>query len=188
MDRITGWELSRVGAQHCETASADRDARFTRLTDAHLDAACRLATVIFAGNRAEAEDAVQDAALRAWQHFDDLRDPDRFEWWFTRIVVNTCRDQIGARHVRVIAAADPDVEATPDHAEALTGSDALVRALRTLSPEHRVAVALRFLGDYSLDEIAARTGQRPGTVKSRLHYALRALRAALDAEAREVSR
>jgi DNA-directed RNA polymerase specialized sigma24 family protein len=47
---------------------------------------------------------------------------------------------------------------------------------------------LHYLGDYSLDEIAARTGHRAGTVKSRLHYALRALRAALDAEAREESR
>ncbi|MGC8633881.1 MAG: sigma factor-like helix-turn-helix DNA-binding protein [Candidatus Limnocylindrales bacterium] len=59
---------------------------------------------------------------------------------------------------------------------------------RTLSPDHRAVVALRYLGDYSLDEIAARTGQRAGTVKNRLHYALRALRAALDAEAREVPR
>jgi len=124
----------------------------------------------------------------AWEHFDDLRDPARFEPWFTRIVVNACRDRIGTHRLRPVTGVAPDPGAASDHADALTGIDALVRALLTLSPEHRVVVALRYLNDYSLDEIAARTGQRAGTVKSRLHYALRALRAALDAEAREMSR
>ncbi len=57
-----------------------------------------------------------------------------------------------------------------------------------LSPEHRVVVGLHYLGDYSVDEIAARTGVRAGTVKSRLHYALRSLRASLEAAEREVVR
>ena len=180
--------MTRVGAQDRAAAPADRDLAFARLADTHLDAACRLATVTFGGDRAEAEDAVQDAALRAWQHFDDLRDPASFEPWFTRIVVNACRDRIRARRLRPVTGVASDPGTTPDHAEALTGTDALVRALLTLSPEHRLVVALRYLGDYSLDEIAGRTGQRAGTVKSRLHYALRALHAALDAGAREVSR
>ena len=180
--------MTRVGAQDRAAVPADRDLAFARLAGAQLDAACRLATVILGGDRAEAEDAVQDAALRAWEHFDDLRNPARFEPWFTRIVVNACRDRIGARRLRPITGVDPDPGTAADHADALSGTDALVRALVMLSPEHRLVVALHYLGDYSLDEIAARTGQRAGTVKSRLHYALRALRAALDAEAREMSR
>ena len=180
--------MTRVGAQDRAAVPNDRDLAFARLAETHLDAACRLATVILGGDRAEAEDAVQDAALRAWQHIDDLRDPARFEPWFTRIVVNACRDRLGARRLRPITVVDPDPGTASDQADALTGIDTLVRALLTLSPEHRAVVALRYLGDYSLDEIAARTGQRAGTVKSRLHYALRALRAVLDAEAREVPR
>ncbi len=166
----------------------ERDRAFERLVDPRLDAAVRLATFILAGDRGEAEDAVQDACLRAWRHFDDLRDTASFEPWFTRIVVHACRDRIGARRVRPITLAEPDPGSTPDHTEALIGADALVRAMRALSPEHRVVIALRYVCDHTLEEIAARTGERSGTVKSRLHYALRALRAALDAEGREVSR
>ena len=175
-----------MGAQDREAAAGDEPAAdFARLVDARIDPAYHLATFILDGDRAEAEDAVHDAALRAWEHFGDLRDVGSFEAWFTRIVVNTCRDRLGERRIRPLTLADPVPGAAPDHAEALVRTDAIERAILALSPKHRVVVALRYVGDYSLDEIAARTGERPGTVKSRLHYALRALRAVLDAEARE---
>ncbi|MGH2512270.1 MAG: RNA polymerase sigma factor [Candidatus Limnocylindrales bacterium] len=166
----------------------ERDLAFARLADTHLDSAYRLATFILAGDRAEAEDAVHDAALRAWQHFDGLRDLSRFDAWFTRIVVNACRDRIGARRLRPISLPDGEPSGAPDQVERLVDADALSRAMLTLSPEHRIVIALRYLGDLSIAEIAARTGERTGTVKSRLHYALRALRAVLDAEARELAR
>ena len=165
----------------------ERETAFSRLADAQLDAAYRLATFILAGDRSEAEDAVHDAAVHAWEHYPELRDPARFEAWFTRIVVNECRDRIGRRRLRPISLADPDPGSAPDHADALLRSDALARAMLNLSPEHRAVVALRYLRDLPLDEIAARTGERLGTVKSRLHYGLREMRAALEAEAREVS-
>lgn len=171
-----------------EIAPGEREAAFTRLAETHLDAAYRLATFILAGDRSEAEDAVHDAALRAWEHFADVRDSDRFEAWFTRIVVNTCRDHIRSRRLRPITLSDPEPGATSDRAEALVLSDALARAMLTLSAAHRVVVALRYVQDCSLEEIAIRTGERAGTVKSRLHYALREMRSALDREAREVSR
>jgi RNA polymerase sigma-70 factor (ECF subfamily) len=174
-----------MGVRDRETAGGDPAVAFSRLVDARLDAAYRLATFILGGDRAEAEDAVHDAALRAWEHFGDLRDVASFEAWFTRILVNTCRDRIGQRRIRPLTFADPEPGTSPDHAEAFVRTDALERAMLALSPKHRVVVALRYVGDYALDEIAARTGERPGTVKSRLHYALRALRAELDAEARE---
>ena len=169
-------------------APGEREAALARLAVAHLDAAYHLATFILAGDRAEAEDAVHDAALRAWQHIGEVRDPARLEAWFTRIVVNSCRDRIGARGRRPLTLADPDPGAAPDHAEAFARTDALEQAMRVLSPDQRIVIALRFVEDRSIEEIAVRTGLRPGTVKSRLHYALRALRAALEADAREVAR
>ena len=174
-----------MGVRDRETAGGDPAVAFSRLVDARLDAAYRLATFILGGDRAEAEDAVHDAAVRAWEHFGDLRDVASFEAWFTRILVNTCRDRIGQRRIRPLTFADPEPGTSPDHAEAFVRTDALERAMLSLSPKHRVVVALRYVGDYTLEEIAARTGERPGTVKSRLHYALRALRAELDAESRE---
>jgi RNA polymerase sigma-70 factor (ECF subfamily) len=174
-----------MGVRDRETAGGDPAVAFSRLVDARLDAAYRLATFILGGDRAEAEDAVHDAALRAWEHFGDLRDVASFDAWFTRILVNNCRDRIGQRRIRPLTFADPEPGASPDHAEAFVRTDALERAMLSLSPKHRVVVALRYVGDYTLEEIAARTGERPGTVKSRLHYALRALRAELDAESRE---
>jgi RNA polymerase sigma-70 factor (ECF subfamily) len=136
---------------------------------------------------------VQDAVVTAWERFDQLRELDRFEAWFGRILVNACRDRIRRRgRVRfialgedgssggVIGGREPAV-AGPDLAE----RDALRRALAQLSQEHREVVAMRYLLDLPLDEIAERTGERLGTVKSRLHYGLSALRAAYDAADRD---
>lgn len=170
-----------------QAAVAAPEVAFDRLVTARLDAAYRLAAFILAGDRAEAEDAVHDAALRAWQHFGGLRDPDRFDAWFTRIVVNVCRDRLARRRVRLVAV-DAYGQSSPDHADRVATSDALEEAMRTLTPEHRIVVALRYLDDCSIEEIAARTGERRGTVKSRLHYALRALRAALVAGERDGAR
>ncbi len=188
MHRIGAWETKPVGVLAGVMGEDERETVFARLVDRHLDDACRLATVILAGDRMEAEDAVQEAAVRAWRHFGDLHDEERFASWFTRIVVNACRDRLRARRLRPVNPAGFDPGTVPDHGTAVDETDALVRALRALPADQRIVVALRYFEDCSLEEIAARTGERPGTVKSRLHYGLRALRAALDADAREVSR
>jgi len=185
MDGTMTWGTRHMGERDRGADDHDSAAVFSRLVDARLDSAYRLATFILGEDRPEAEDAVHDAAMRAWEHFGDLRDVASFEAWFTRIVVNACRDRIGERRIRPLTFPDFDPGAEPDHAEALVQTDALERALLALSPKHRIVVALRYVGDYSLEEIAARTGERSGTVKSRLHYALRALRAELDAASRE---
>lgn len=186
MDRLASWETKPVGAL-ARVSEIEQETAFARLIDRHLDDACRLATVIFGGDRMEAEDAVQEAAVRAWRHFGDLRDEERFAAWFTRIVVNACRDRLRSQRVHVIDPAALDT-AVPDHSRSIDETDALVQAIRALPADQRIVVALRYFDDCSLEEIAARTGERTGTVKSRLHYGLRALRAALDADAREVSR
>ncbi len=162
-------------------ADARREA-FVRHLQASLDQSYALAAAIL-GDRAEAEEATHDAVCHAWAGIDGLRDPDRVEAWFTRILVNACRDRLRRRRVRPAGVAlDGDAAgfATEDAYDRLVTDDELGQALRRLSPDHRAVVVLRFWADLPIEEIAARTGDRAGTVKSRLHYALSNLRAAWD--------
>jgi RNA polymerase sigma-70 factor (ECF subfamily) len=162
-----------------------RAATFHELMDRDaLDHAYRYATLML-GDRNEAEDAAHDAAMAAWRHLDELRDTARFEAWFARILVNTCRDRLRARRrtgvVRDLSAVvDRSGAGARDPAEAVARHEVMARALSALSSDQREVVVLRFYMDLTIDQIAARTGARAGTVKSRLHYALRAMRAAFD--------
>lgn len=181
-------ELAMTGRTRPEPADAERAAAFSRLVDGDLAATYRLAALLL-GSEPEAQDAVQDAVVVAWERFDQLRDRERFDAWFGRIVVNACRDRLRRRgRVRFIALGEDGhhggssaggraAEPGPDLAE----RDALRTALGRLSPEHREVVVMRYLLDLPLEAIAERTGERLGTVKSRLHYGLSALRAAYDA-------
>jgi RNA polymerase sigma-70 factor (ECF subfamily) len=169
-----------------ETSGTDtkREAAFATLADRHLDRAYRLAAVLL-GSELEAQDAVQDAAASAWARFGDLRDRARFDAWFDRILVNGCRDRLRARRrVHLVELDAAPAPAVPDGAGDAGERDALHRALAQLPADQRLAVTLRFYGDRSLEEIAELTGERLGTVKSRLHYGLQALRAAYDAAGR----
>ena len=162
----------------------DATEEFGALIERHLDGAYRLATVII-GDAMEAEDAVHDAAIAAWRGWSTLRDPDRFEAWFSRIVINACRDRLRSRRRR------PIVELTPDDIgqvsglvrsdgiESVPARDALARAFAVLDPDERIVIVLRFWRDLTIDGIAERTGTPSGTVKSRLHHALGRLRTAL---------
>jgi RNA polymerase sigma-70 factor, ECF subfamily len=156
-----------------------------------LDRAYRYATLIL-GDPTEAEDATHDAALRAWHRFGELRDPGRFEAWFGRILVNACRDRQRGRRHNTLSLDDPTLQteepwarAAGDPAEAYGRRDAMAGALRALRPEYIEVVVLRFYVDLTIDQIAERTGARAGTVKSRLHYALRELRGTLDEDSRK---
>ena len=170
---------------------------FTRLTGTRLAACYRLATVIL-GDPVEAEDATHDAAVRAWEHWDSLRHPGLFDAWFGRILVNECRDRLRRRRVRPLSVPLPDAfggggtvadGTDADGIDAMAERHALARAVDELPPDQRIAVVLHFYLDLSAEQIAERTGARVGTVKSRLHYAVRALRAGRDAAARvEVGR
>jgi RNA polymerase sigma-70 factor (ECF subfamily) len=168
-----------------DRAVTDPAGTFSALTDRHLDGAYRLAAVIL-GDALEAEDAVHDAAIAAWRAFPQLRDVDRFDAWFTRIVVNTCRDRLRARRRRPVVdlgaavaarALDP---ASADTIHGLADRDALARAFAVLDPDETVVVVLRYWRDLSVDDIADRLSIPPGTVKSRLHHALGRLRTALQ--------
>jgi RNA polymerase sigma-70 factor, ECF subfamily len=176
--------MEGVGVGLAGTAD-ERAAAFSRLLDRSMDRLLRLAAVILC-DRVEAEDALADAALRAWQHVSSLRDPAKFDAWFSRILVNVCRDRLRQCRPTSTLAWDPPVDADA-FAESVERT-ALVDALATLTPEHRAVIALHYLEGLTVDQIAARLGARAGTVKSRLHYGLAELRAAYDAAAREPGR
>lgn len=157
-----------------------RDAAFRRLADRHLDASYRLAFAIL-GNPAEAQDATHDAFVQAWRRWATLRDPTRFEHWFDRIVVNTCRNRLKrAARWRTQDLSEDLATAPGDPMAQALDRDVLGKALATLSPDHRLVVALRFYRDLTVDEIARQLDVRPGTVQSRLHYAMKRLQTALD--------
>jgi RNA polymerase sigma-70 factor (ECF subfamily) len=135
-----------------------------------------------------AEDATQQALFAIWQNLPMLRDPARFEAWSYRLLVNACYDE-GRRTRRwsPIVRVLHDGEATaPDALGRVHDRDQLERGFQRLSIDHRaVLVLFQYLG-LSIEEVAEALGVPAGTVRSRLHYAVRAMRAALDADSRPV--
>ncbi len=148
-----------------------REEAFARLVAQELAGAYRTATVLL-GDAAEAEDATQDALVRAWQRWDRLRDPGRAGAWFGRILVNVCRDRLRARRTVAVRWL-PDPTAV-DPLDRSGERETLWEALATLSADHRIVIVLRYYLELPLEAIAERTGVPIGTVKSRLHHALRA--------------
>jgi RNA polymerase sigma-70 factor, ECF subfamily len=132
-----------------------------------------------------AEDATQDALVRAWRDLPNLRDVDRFDAWLYRLIVHACAD-IGRERRRwraeiTVLTAEP---AEPDRASELADRDQLDRALRRLSHAQRTILVLHFHVGLSPGETAEALGIPVGTAKSRLHYAIEALRAAVAADER----
>ena len=160
-----------------ERAKRGDHAAFADLVDpglARLDAAARL--ILRDGELAR--DAVQETLIRAWRDLPGLRDPDRFEAWLHRLTVNACLDL--ARHRRrrpiEIELQSMDSPSTHDPAGALADRDLVDQALRGLDPGHRAVVALHYLLGMPLPDVAATLGIPLGTAKSRLHFALAAMR------------
>jgi RNA polymerase sigma-70 factor (ECF subfamily) len=153
-----------------------------------LDRAYRLAGLLLADGH-EAEDAVQDALIVAWQSFDTLREAERFGAWFDRILVNGCRDRLRRRNIIRFIPIDGELEpAGRDPFVAFIERDALLAGLGGLTADERIVVVLRFWADLPLEGIAERLGWPIGTVKSRLHRALGRLRAALSNDPEEAAR
>jgi RNA polymerase sigma-70 factor (ECF subfamily) len=166
---------SVVGGETIARADA-----FSRLADEHLDKAYRLARAILR-DQTESQDATHDAFVQAWRKWATLRDPSRFEPWFDRILVNTCRNRLRAPGRQATDISAEVALSTGDHAGRSEDRDVIGTALATLSPDHQVVVALRYYRDLTIDDIAGRLGIPSGTVQSRLHYALEQLHEAIDA-------
>ena len=131
-----------------------------------------------------AEDALQGSLITAWRELPRLRDPDRFEAWVRRLLVHACyaearRRRRWAGNVRVLPVDGP---AGPDDLLSVTDRDALDRAFRRLTIEQRAVFVLHHHVGLPLTEIADTLGIPAGTARSRLHYATRLLRSAIEAD------
>ena len=137
-----------------------------------------------------AEDATQQALLSVWQDLPQLRDLARFEAWSYRLLVRACyaearRTRRWAPNLRLLPADEP---AVVDELSPVVDRDQLERGFRRLSIDHRAVVVMHHYLDLTLAEIADSLDVPEGTVRSRLHYAMRGLRAALAADARPTPR
>ena len=131
-----------------------------------------------------AQDATQEALVRCWRDLPSLKDPDRFDAWLRRLLMHAVTDEIrrGRRFDAKVRLIREDQMIEPG-AE-LEERDQLDRAFRRLSADHRAILVLHHLQGLSLPEVAETLGIPLGTAKSRLHYAIDAVRAALEADDR----
>ncbi|HEY2044358.1 MAG TPA: sigma-70 family RNA polymerase sigma factor [Jatrophihabitans sp.] len=169
------------------TAATERDV-MRALHDEHAAALWAFALRLTGGDRGAAEDVVQETLLRAWKHpnspvFSENDSASARSWLYTvarRIVIDDWR----ARKVRPerLVADLPESGRTqqPDHADQLVESRLIADALGRLSVEHRTVLVEMFYRQATVRETAHRLGIAEGTVKSRTHYALRALHLALN--------
>ncbi len=154
-----------------------------RLHDEHATPLWTFVVRLLNGDQAAAQDVVQETFLRAWQH-PEVLDPDAASvrgWLFTvarRIVIDQRRRE--KRRPEVVVADTPEPTSADDTASRLVDREVIFGALRTLSTEHRAVLLECYFRGASVAQAAVTLGIAPGTVKSRTHYALHALRAALD--------
>jgi RNA polymerase sigma-70 factor (ECF subfamily) len=134
-----------------------------------------------------AEDAVQDALVHAWRDVRGLRDPGAFDAWLQRLLINACYDQTRRRRRRPVEVHSLPLEqpSSSDDVQRLVDMDELEQAFRTLSFEHRAVLVLTLYVGLTAPEVARVLRVPTGTVSSRLHYGLRAVRASLAPPAPE---
>ncbi len=160
---------------------------FERLLATRADHAFRIARAML-GDESDARDATQEAFVSAWRELPRLREPERFDAWLRRILVNACRAQMRVRkrvrEIRLEVIADPPAPG-PSLSEQLGATDTLARAFDRIDGDKRAILVLHHLDRASVAEIAASLGIPTGTVKRRLHDAREALQRALVAEGRD---
>ena len=135
-----------------------------------------------------AEDATQQALLSIWRDLPQLRDPEKFDAWSYRLLLRACyaegrRTRRWSPTLRVL----PSTPAESDSSGLVIDRDQLERGFRRLSIDHRAVVVLHHYLDMPIEQVAETLGVPAGTARSRLHYAMQGLRAAIDADSRPVT-
>ncbi len=166
-----------------QASRGDRDA-FAALASASVDRLFAIARRILQDHD-RAQDAVQSALLGAWRDLPSLRDPTRFQPWLHRLLVRACYEEARKQRafritVRVLRR-EPE---TPDPTGWLADREELERAFHRLTLEQRAVVVLHFYLGLALKEVAEVLAIPEGTARSRLHYALRVMRGAIEADSR----
>lgn len=169
----------------CFTRDPDVNVRMRNMVVVYRPSLIRFTTGLTLGEGELAEDLVQETMIRAWQNIErfpaDCAEGHR--WMFTvarRLMIDHLRRQrIRPHEVRQVL---------PEHAmvgditsSAVIASMTLLEAMKSLSPDHRLVIEEVYLRDRSITQVAADLGVPVGTVRSRLHYAVRKLRAAVNA-------
>jgi RNA polymerase sigma-70 factor (ECF subfamily) len=172
-------------------ARGDAEA-FDALIRPRLDRLYRMALAI-TREETDARDAVQEACISAWRELPRLRDRDRFDSWLSQILVNACRALLRRQkrvRIREIAVdrdshnAEDAAFSTGGHGEKVAEVDAIRRAFERLDPTVRALLAMHYMEERPLAEIARTLGSPIGTIKWRLSKARRALDRALEVERR----
>ena len=137
-----------------------------------------------------AQDATQQALIATWQDLPRLSDPSRFEAWSYRLLVRICyaegrRKRRQAENLRLLPVSP---ESADDSADSVIDREELEAGFRRLSIDHRTVLVLHHFLDLPLDRVAEILGIPVGTAHSRLHNAMRGLRAAIDADSRPPAR
>ena len=164
-----------------QVLSGDVEA-YARLVDRHYARCARIAGRVL-GNREDAEEAVQDAFLRAFRALEEYEDRERFSAWLTRILVNQCRTMLARTRRREALFLDVDLGALdhPAMEGPVTGPwPELDRALATLPDEQREALVLKYADDLTYEEMARVTGAGESALKMRIQRAFARLRKLLQ--------
>ena len=171
-----------------QAMTGDHDA-FEQLARAEIRRLHAVARLILRDD-GKAEEATQEALMAAWRRLPGLRDPNRFGPWLNRLLVNACyrearrsgRRQTSEVHIDPLVL--PDASNSLETGADLANRDQLERGFRRLDVDQRTVLVMHYYLGFSLDEAAEVLGVPPGTVRSRLHRAINAMRAVLEADAR----
>jgi RNA polymerase sigma-70 factor (ECF subfamily) len=168
-----------------QRAMAHDHEAFSELVRLSIDKLYAIARLILV-DADRAQDATQEALILAWRDIAALRDPDRFEAWLRRLLVNACyKEARRARRRRTMEADVLQVDpGTPDASRLVAERDELERGFQRLDPDQRILLVLHYHVGLPLQDTADALGLPLGTVKSRLYRATQALRAGLAADAR----
>lgn len=166
-----------------EQAPGEADEWIRMVQTVHAPVLYRYLLGVTSGDGAAAEDLLQEILLRTWRHQHALAGtPDTLRAWMFAVARNLVIDVGRARRSRPPEVSPPDLTQLPAAGDAIERvlTAGLVReALRRLSHQHRVVLVEMYFGGAQAADVAARLGVPEGTIKSRAHYALRALRGVL---------